>query len=161
MADGALIGVGVGNGHVKHIIPATTNDFVMATIGEETGLVGASVVILVLGVLAVRLASLMRAAASPFARYVIAGVSGWIAVQACVNIMMANGTLPAIGIPVPFVSSGGSSLVALWAALSIAQSAALTGAGKRAQGAERSEKEEGLETRDHWRRDRRTHFPGA
>ncbi|MDX2066255.1 MAG: FtsW/RodA/SpoVE family cell cycle protein [Fimbriimonadaceae bacterium] len=155
MADGGLLGVGVGNGHVKHIIPATTNDFVMATIAEETGLLGASIVILILGVLAVRLALLLRAAGNPFARYVIAGVSAWVAVQACVNIMMANGTLPAIGIPLPFVSSGGSSLVALWAALGLAQSAALTAVAKRPVAEER------IETRDHRRWDGRAHLPGA
>jgi hypothetical protein len=49
------------------------------------------------------------------------GVGSWIGIQTCVNVMMANAFLPAIGIPLPFISSGGSSLVALWLAVGACQ----------------------------------------
>src|SRR5438128_843473 len=48
--------------------------------------------------------------------------AGWIGIQACTNVMMANGFLPAIGIPLPFISSGGSSLVSLWLGIGLCQS---------------------------------------
>ena len=51
-----------------------------------------------------------------------AGTAAWIGVQACTNVMMTNGFLPSIGIPLPFISSGGSSLIALWLAMGLCQS---------------------------------------
>lgn len=121
MASGGVFGVGIGNGRAKHVIPAATTDFVMATVGEETGFVGSVVVLAVLGVLVWRLLWLARRAATPFAGLVLSGFGAWIGVQSCVNVMMANGLLPAIGIPLPFISSGGSSLVALWIAVGMCQ----------------------------------------
>ena len=53
---------------------------------------------------------------------VLSGVGAWIAIQTCTNVMMANGFLPAIGIPLPFISSGGSSLISLWMAMGLCQS---------------------------------------
>jgi len=119
-ASGALIGVGPGAGRAKHVLPAATTDFVNATIGEEFGLIGMWGVIAVLGALCLRLLMLTRKAATPFGGLFLAGMASWIGVQTCVNVMMANGLLPAIGIPMPFVSSGGSSLLALWIGLGIA-----------------------------------------
>ncbi len=122
MASGGITGVGIGNGRAKHILPATTTDFVMATVGEETGLVGPLIALGLVGGIVVRLWGLAREAGDRRASLALLGMGTWIAVQATTNLMMANATLPAIGIPFPFVSSGGSSLVALWAALGVAQS---------------------------------------
>lgn len=119
MASGAVLGVGVGAGRAKHVLPAATTDFINATIGEEFGLVGMLVVTGLLAALTLRLLKLARGAKSQFGTLVLSGTAVWIGGQACVNIMMANGLLPAIGIPLPFISSGGSSLVALWIALGI------------------------------------------
>ena len=122
MATGAVLGVGPGAGRSKHIMPATTTDFVMATVGEEFGLVGALLVLGSLGALVWRLLTLARKVEKRFQMLVLFGVAAWIGIQSTVNFMMANGTLPAIGIPLPFISSGGSSLVALWLALGVCQS---------------------------------------
>lgn len=122
MADGGAKGVGIGNGRAKHILPATTTDFVMATVAEEAGVFGPLVALGLVGGITLRLWSLARAVKDRFCALALMGIGTWIAIQACTNLMMANATLPAIGIPFPFVSSGGSSLVALWAALGIAQS---------------------------------------
>ena len=122
MADGGARGVGIGNGRAKHILPATTTDFVMATVAEEAGVLGPLVALGLVGGIAMRLWALARAANDRFSALALMGIGTWISVQACTNLMMANATLPAIGIPFPFVSSGGSSLIALWAALGIAQS---------------------------------------
>lgn len=123
MASGGLIGAGIGAGRAKHMLPAATTDFVFATIAEETGLLGVLVILGLMGGVVWRLMVMARVAASPFGRMVCMGTAIWLTVQAVTNLMMANGTLPAIGIPFPFVSSGGSSLLAIWVALGICQSA--------------------------------------
>lgn len=123
MASGWIIGQGVGSGRAKHILPAATTDFMPATIAEEFGFVGMVVSIGVLAMLALRLFSVAGKAPTPFGSMVLSGVAWWITIQTTVNVMMANGFLPPIGIPLPFLSSGGSSLVALWIAMGLCQSA--------------------------------------
>jgi len=122
MASGGILGVGVGNGRAKHVLPAATTDFVMATVGEEFGLVGVWLTLALLGAIVWRLFYQAARAPTPFASQILAGVGCWIGFQACVNVLMANATAPAIGIPMPFISSGGSSLVALWLAIGLSQS---------------------------------------
>lgn len=121
MAYGGLTGVGVGNGRAKHVIPAPTTDFVMATVAEEFGFIGVSVITLVLGLLCWRLVILGQGVASSFASLVLIGIAAWLAIQGCTNLLQANDTLPAIGIPFPFISSGGSSLSILWIAVGTVQ----------------------------------------
>lgn len=120
-ATGGWIGVGVGAGRAKHVIPATTTDFIMATVAEEFGLFGSVAVLGLLGGLVGRLLWLANRAHTKFAMLVLGGVAAWIGVQTCTNVMMANGFVPAIGIPLPFISSGGSSLIALWMAMGLCQ----------------------------------------
>lgn len=124
MASGGMSGVGIGAGRAKHMLPAATTDFIMATIGEELGLIGALGVLGLLAWITFRLAWLAWKVRDAFAKLILAGTATWIGVQTCTNVMMANGFLPAIGIPLPFISSGGSSLVALWLAIGLCQSAA-------------------------------------
>ena len=125
MAGGGLKGVGSGAGHAKHLMPATTTDFVMATVAEEYGFIGAMTVLALLCGIVVRM--LYRAANTKdrFAMITLTGVAAWLGFQGCVNLLQANGTLPPIGIPFPFVSSGGSSLLALWAAIGVAEAIAV------------------------------------
>jgi len=122
MASGGVGGTGVGTGRAKYVEPAATTDFILATVGEEFGLFGVLIVVAVMAALVVRLLILAAAAPTKFGSLVLGGTAGWIGIQAAVNVMMANGTLPAIGIPLPFISSGGSSLVALWMAMGLCQS---------------------------------------
>lgn len=153
IASGSFGGVGFTAGRVKHIIPAPTTDFITATIAEETGFVGWLAVAVLLGAMTVRLFQLAMKSATRYGAYVVAGVATWIGIQSVVNMTMANGFLPAIGIPLPFVSSGGSSLVALWLALGISQ-AAMKPATQR--------KEEPVHEADrHGWRHRRTRLSGA
>ncbi|MBS1704957.1 MAG: FtsW/RodA/SpoVE family cell cycle protein [Armatimonadetes bacterium] len=132
MADGGALGVGFGAGRTKHVLPATTTDYIMATIGEEFGFLGSLVVLLILAGIAFRLVYLSQFAQTNFARFYLLGFASWITVQASVNLMMANGTLPPIGIPLPFFSYGGSSLLALWVAVGISQSAVVESYQKEA-----------------------------
>ncbi len=122
MAAGGVKGVGVGSGQAKHVLPATTTDFIMATISEEFGLIGTLTVLGILALIVMRLFTIATRATTRYGRLVCYGVGIWLTVQGCVNLMMANATLPAIGIPFPFISSGGSSLIAIWFALGVCQS---------------------------------------
>jgi cell division protein FtsW len=131
MASGGIPGVGIGNGRAKQVIPATTTDFIMATIGEEFGVIGSLLVLFTLGCLVWRLLAQGARASSKFSQLILYGVGAWIGIQTCVNVSMANGFLPAIGIPLPFISSGGSSLVALWCAIGVAEAAIGTPLVKR------------------------------
>lgn len=121
MSAGGITGVGLGNGRAKQVEPATTTDFIMATVAEETGLVGAWLIFAIIVAIPLRLLHLARAVKDRFPKMVLVGVAAWIGVQACVNMMMANAFIPPIGIPMPFLSSGGSSLIALWLAIGLCQ----------------------------------------
>ena len=122
LASGGLFGVGLGNGRAKHLLPTPTTDFVLATVAEEFGLVGALVVIGLLGGIVWKLLQLAFYTGSRHARLFLTGVAVWVGMQTVVNVLMVNGTLPPVGIPLPFVSYGGSSLLALWLAVGIAMS---------------------------------------
>jgi cell division protein FtsW len=117
LAEGGLSGVGVGAGRAKWgFLPFAHTDFIFAVVGEEFGLIGATVVIglfVLLGVLGVRTA--VRAP-DPIGMLIAAGVTTWFVVQAFVNIGAVVGVLPITGVPLPFVSAGGSSLLASMAA---------------------------------------------
>ncbi|RMH06878.1 MAG: FtsW/RodA/SpoVE family cell cycle protein [Armatimonadetes bacterium] len=122
VGSGGLIGVGLGEGREKHHLPAAENDYIFATIAEETGLVGS---LLVCGLLGLFVWSCFRnAERAPTrpARLFLGGLGIWVGVGALMNISMAIGLLPTMGLPLPFVSAGGSALVSLMAAVGIAQS---------------------------------------
>lgn len=122
LAAGGAVGVGLGEGRAKYKLPAPTTDFILATVGEEFGLIGSLAIIGGLGVLTWRIMLLGLQRRDPFDRLMMCGVAVWMGVQATTNIMMANGTLPPIGIPLPFFSYGGSSLLSLWIAVGACQS---------------------------------------
>ena len=121
MSAGGITGVGLGNGRAKQVEPATTTDFVMATVAEETGLIGAWLVFAIVVSIPLRILHLARGVKDRFPKLVLTGVAAWLGVQACVNMMMANAFIPPIGIPMPFISSGGSSLISLWLAIGLCQ----------------------------------------
>lgn len=112
LANGGLFGVGFGQSRVKWgFLPEAHTDFIFSIIGEEFGLVGCAVIIgalLALAYLGVRTA--MRAP-DRLGMLLAVGVTTWILVQAFVNIGAVVGGLPITGVPLPFVSAGGSSLI--------------------------------------------------
>ena len=120
LAAGGVFGVGLGNSKMKWTwIPEVENDFIFAVIGEELGLVGAMVVI---GMFALLIASLIRVmlrAQSTFARVTTLGVVIWILSQSAVNIAVVLGVLPVLGVPLPLISAGGSSLIATLAGIGL------------------------------------------
>ncbi len=119
MVSGKLVGVGFGNGRAKYLLPATTSDYIMATVGEECGVWGPGICLLLVGAISFKLLTAAKRQKDRFKVLVLSGTAWWLAIQACTNLMMANATLPSIGIPFPFISAGGSSLIAIWLALGI------------------------------------------
>ena len=120
LAAGGIFGVGLGNSKMKWSwIPEVENDFIFAIVGEELGLIGALVVI---GLFALLVASLLRVmfrSEDTFARVATLGVVVWIISQGAVNISVVLGILPVLGVPLPLISAGGSSLIATLAGIGL------------------------------------------
>ena len=118
LADGGWWGVGLGASREKwQWLSEPHNDFIYAIIGEELGLPGTLVVLALFAVLALVCYRLVLRTDDLFIRLATGGVMTWIIVQAMINIGAVIGLLPVIGVPLPLVSSGGSSLVTTMLAL--------------------------------------------
>jgi cell division protein FtsW len=120
LGSGHLLGTGLGGSPAAWgFLPNASTDFIYSIIGNNFGLVGSLGVLtgfVLLGWLGVRIAS---RATDRFARLAAIGITTWIVVQALINIGGVIGIVPETGIPLPFLSSGGSSLVVLLAAMGI------------------------------------------
>ncbi|HLS62835.1 MAG TPA: FtsW/RodA/SpoVE family cell cycle protein [Ruania sp.] len=120
LGSGGLSGVGLGASKEKWLwLPAGDNDFIFAIIGEELGLLGALLVLGLFIAMAVGMCRLIARHPDPFVKITTAAVGCWILGQAMINIGVAIGLLPVIGLPLPLVSKGGSSLVTTIAALAM------------------------------------------
>jgi cell division protein FtsW len=120
LAAGGVFGVGLGNSKMKWSwIPEVENDFIFAVIGEELGLIGALVVIGIFALLVSSLIGIMNRSDSSFGRIIIIGVIVWTVSQSAVNIAVVLGVLPVLGVPLPLISAGGSSLIATLGAIGI------------------------------------------
>jgi cell division protein FtsW len=121
LALGGIFGAGLGESRLAGglYLPNAFNDFIFAIVGEEFGLVGAGLVILLflaMGYLGIRTA---LGAPDTFGALLAAGITSWICLQAFINIAVVVGLIPVTGIPLPFVSAGGSSLIISFAAVGI------------------------------------------
>jgi rod shape determining protein RodA len=103
-------------------LPERHSDFIFSVIGEEWGFAGCLVVIGLFGGLLTRLLRVARRLAHPQGRVFVSGVVAWLAYQAVVNMGMGMGVVPVVGVPLPFMSFGGSAMVAGWLALGLVQS---------------------------------------
>ena len=112
VGTGGLFGQGLMAGVQKlFYLPAPHTDFIYAVIAEETGLLGATAVLLCFGVIIWRGLRITMAAPDQFGAFLALGFTMMVALQAFVNISVVLGLMPTKGIPLPFVSSGGSSLL--------------------------------------------------
>ena len=112
-AEGGVFGVGLGNSREKFLyLPESETDFIFAIIGEELGLVGALGVILVFLIMLWAGLRIARDASSDFGAMVAGAITVMLVFQAFLNIGCAIGVFPTTGKPLPFISSGGSSLIA-------------------------------------------------
>jgi cell division protein FtsW len=111
LGSGGFAGVGLGHSIQKYQwLPFAHTDFIFAIIGEETGLLGTSAVLALFGLFAYRGYRVALKAPDAFGSLLACGVTTWIALQAMINIAAVTVTLPTTGIPLPFISYGGSSL---------------------------------------------------
>ncbi|MEO8556856.1 MAG: rod shape-determining protein RodA [Actinomycetota bacterium] len=108
-------------------IPFQQTDFVFSVAGEELGFLGSAGLLLVLGFLVVRSLMVAGRAQDAFSRLVAIGVACWFIVQVFENVGMNLGIMPVTGLPLPFVSYGGSSMFACWLALGLVNNAHLSG----------------------------------
>ncbi|GGW68144.1 FtsW/RodA/SpoVE family cell cycle protein [Streptomyces xantholiticus] len=113
-AAGGLLGTGLGLGHSVLIGFATKSDFILATAGEELGLVGLSSIFLLYGLLVARGLSAGLGVRDPFGRLLAVGLSSIIALQVFVIAGGVTGLIPLTGMPMPFLAQGGSSVVTNW-----------------------------------------------
>jgi cell division protein FtsW len=120
LGSGGPSGVGLGSGQQKlFYLPEPHTDFILAVIGEETGLVGVSIVIVLYALLVYRGIKISLRAPDSFGTYLAFGLSFAVGLQALINCAVVMGMLPTKGLPLPLISYGGSSLLATMAALGI------------------------------------------
>jgi len=113
MSSGGIFGKGIGASQQKWgDLPAAHTDFIFAVLGEELGLFGTLLVLVLFLTVAYAGFRVARRTVDPFARYMAAGITVWITAQMIINIGMVLALLPVIGIPLPLVSYGGSALIA-------------------------------------------------
>jgi len=123
IASGGILGKGLGNSVQKlGFIPESHNDMIFSVICEELGLVGALAVLLLFLMLLWRLFVIAVNAPDLFGSMIAVGVMAHIAVQVIINVAVVTNTIPSTGIPLPFISYGGSSLMALLIEMGIALS---------------------------------------
>ncbi len=133
LGTGGITGVGLGASREKWAyLPEAHNDFIFAILGEELGLLGTLLVLVLFGVLAFGLLRMMRRHPDPFVTVTTAAVTCWIIGQALVNIGVVIGLLPVMGLPLPLVSAGGSAMISTLLALGIMLAFARSEPGARA-----------------------------
>jgi cell division protein FtsW len=120
LASGGLWGLGPGMSREKWGgLPAADNDFIFAVLGEEYGLIGTLLVLVAFAMVLIAVTRIISRSTDPFVQIASAALGMWIVGQACINIAVVVGLAPVTGVPLPMVSSGGSSLVMSLVALGV------------------------------------------
>jgi cell division protein FtsW len=120
LGSGGWFGVGLGQSRQKWMyVPNAHTDFIFAILGEELGLIGELAVLTLFGLLLYSGIRIALHAPDRFGRLLASGIVGWLGLQTLVNLGAVTGLLPVTGVPLPFVSFGGSSLVVTLAAMGI------------------------------------------
>jgi cell division protein FtsW len=139
LAGGGIFGLGLGNSREKYDwLPAAEHDYIFAIVGEELGLIGCIVVLGLFTLFAVGAFHVIRKTDDPFIRIAAGGITVWIVGQALVNIGVVLRVFPVLGVPLPFLSQGGTSLLSVLMACGVLLSFARTlpeTAARRASGA--------------------------
>ncbi len=112
LGSGGWWGLGLGQSRQKYeFLPEATTDSIFAIIGEEVGFIGSLVVVLTFLIIILRGLKLARQSTDPFARLLASGIVGWLGIQILINLGAMVALLPLTGLPLPFISYGGSSLI--------------------------------------------------
>ncbi|MFG6446002.1 putative lipid II flippase FtsW [Microbacterium sp. P06] len=120
LAGGGVFGLGLGNSREKYDwLPAAANDYIFAIVGEELGLIGCAVVLALFALFAVGAFHIIRKTDDPFVRIVAGAITIWIVGQALINIGVVLRVLPVLGVPLPFMSQGGTSLLSVLVACGV------------------------------------------
>ncbi len=120
LGSGGVTGIGIGKSRQKYeYLPEANTDSIFAIIGEETGFVGTTFVIGAFAFFVWRGFLVASRATDPFGKLLAAGIAAWVGIQSVLNIGAMTALVPLTGIPLPFISYGGSSLVILLAASGI------------------------------------------
>ncbi len=120
LGSGGLVGRGLGSGYAKFgFVPAPHTDSIFALLGEEMGLIGTWAVLALFLALVYRGFKIASKSSDPFGQVLAAGMTFWLIFQAFVNIAVITATIPFTGVPLPFISFGGSALVASLAAVGV------------------------------------------
>lgn len=120
LSSGGIFGVGLFNSRQKFaFLPFAESDFIFAIIGEELGIFGCILLMCVFVTLIIYGIRAAMTAHNPFNSYLASGVTAVIALQTVLNMMVVTGTIPPTGLPLPFISAGGSSLVVFMFAIGI------------------------------------------
>jgi len=127
IGSGGMFGQGLFHGRMiaGNFVPEQHTDFIFAVAGEELGFVGAAVIIGLLAVLLLRALRIAARAEDQFGMLIASGIAIWFAVQAFINVGMTVGIMPVTGLPLPFVSYGGSAMFADMLAIGCLQSVAV------------------------------------
>ena len=157
LASGGIFGVGIGHSIEKYgWLPEAHTDFIFAIVGEETGLVGTTLVMLGFIVFGARGYRASLRAPDRFGMALAASITTWITFEALLNMATVTNTLPITGVPLPFFSYGGTALATTLAAVGVLLSIARHGSGSALRNNRGSD-----EAFDRWRRNRRPPVSGA
>ncbi|NIK36517.1 cell division protein FtsW [Microbacterium endophyticum] len=127
LASGGFFGLGLGNSKEKYSwLPAAANDYIYAIVGEELGMIGCIVVLLLFALFAVGAFHIVRKTDDPFVRITAGAITIWIVGQALLNVGVVLRLLPVFGVPLPFMSQGGTSLLSVLLACGVLLSFART-----------------------------------
>lgn len=120
LGDGGWFGVGLFNSRQKYLfLPFAESDFILSIIGEEIGFIGTTFLMIVILFLVYRLVKIALGAKDRFGAMLVSGVAFIIAVQTLLNIAVVTGSIPPTGLPLPFISSGGTSVMVFMAGIGI------------------------------------------
>ena len=120
LGDGGWFGVGLFNSRQKYLfLPFAESDFILSIIGEEIGFIGTTILMAVFLFLVYRLIKIALGAKDRFGAMLVSGVAFIIAVQTLLNIAVVTGSIPPTGLPLPFISSGGTSVMVFMAGIGI------------------------------------------
>ena len=112
LGSGGIFGVGLGNSIQKYAyLPETTTDSIFAIVAEELGFVGASILILIFGLIIWRGFRIATKAKDNFGKLLAGGIISYLAIQTIINLAAQTALIPLTGIPLPFISYGGSALI--------------------------------------------------
>lgn len=119
IGSGQITGKGLYRGiqNMNSVVPVKESDFIFSVVGEELGFVGCSIIVLLIFIILLRSISVARNAPDPFGSYIVSGVVALFSIHYLENVGMNIGLLPVTGIPLPFVSSGGTAVVAYFIAI--------------------------------------------